>query len=154
MIIWTGWGLLGLVLAIVPSIAFESVLNSVMGPAYYRTYVWPKALSWMIAAAAIWIVGTCLAARPGRTVIDKETGQEIILRQSHTLFWVPLRYWAVPVTAFAFWALSDGLSRGPPLWSEASGPAAEDDAIRRHSFHLRRGTAQVVGRLHLDTIRR
>ncbi|MFL5778974.1 MAG: hypothetical protein ACJ761_08535 [Chloroflexota bacterium] len=34
-----------------------------------------------------------LDRRPVRTLVDKETGEEVVLREHHTMFFVPLRYW-------------------------------------------------------------
>ncbi len=112
MIIWTGWGFFALIIAILPPIAFESALNAVFGPNYYQSHMLPKVASWLVAAVTLWLAGAWLAARPGRAVIDKESGQEMVLRPSHTLFWIPVRFWALPVLAFALWVVSDGLSRG------------------------------------------
>jgi hypothetical protein len=39
-----------------------------------------------------------LNTAPGRTVIDKQTGQEISLRRKHSLFFVPMEYWG-PIVA-------------------------------------------------------
>jgi len=36
-----------------------------------------------------------LARRPTRTLVDKESGDEVVLRQAHTMFFVPMRYWAM-----------------------------------------------------------
>jgi hypothetical protein len=35
-----------------------------------------------------------------RAVIDKQTGQEIVLRQRHTLFWIPIKYWTFIILAY------------------------------------------------------
>jgi hypothetical protein len=39
----------------------------------------------------------------GRTIIDKETGREEVLRQSHTLFFIPVRFWPAICLALSLW---------------------------------------------------
>ncbi len=46
-----------------------------------------------MAAAAVWVLANHFENRPGRIVIDKQTGQEMTLDANHDLFFVPLRYW-------------------------------------------------------------
>ncbi|MDQ6719467.1 MAG: hypothetical protein M3003_01575 [Candidatus Dormibacteraeota bacterium] len=45
-----------------------------------------------VAAVAIWIVGSRLAARPGRVVIDKASGKELTIARRDTFFFIPMRY--------------------------------------------------------------
>ncbi len=49
----------------------------------------------LISAGILWRMAKQLAARPGRDMIDKATGEEITLREHHTMFFVPLKYWGM-----------------------------------------------------------
>jgi hypothetical protein len=46
-----------------------------------------------IAAVPVWLLARHLDARPGRVVIDKQSGQEITLRGAHDFFFIPLKVW-------------------------------------------------------------
>lgn len=41
----------------------------------------------------------------GRTIIDKETGREDVIRPSHTLFFIPLRFWPGICLVISIWQL-------------------------------------------------
>lgn len=58
------------------------------------------ALGMMLAAAGVWGFHLLLARRSaGRTVVDKETGEEIVLRPKHDLFFIPVKYWSFLLAA-------------------------------------------------------
>lgn len=52
-------------------------------------------LTWIAGAAVNWVVGRRLNGQPGREWIDAQTGQHVILRPNHTLFWIPMQYYSV-----------------------------------------------------------
>jgi hypothetical protein len=47
-----------------------------------------------IAAVLSWVVGSLLRKRMAQTVVDKATGEEMVLdRATHRLFFNPMHYW-------------------------------------------------------------
>jgi hypothetical protein len=107
MIIWSGWGILVLVFAVVGlliGIPLSSAITSDpdMG----------MAIS-IICAGLTMGLGSFLFARQmekgtGRVFIDEQTGQRVVMgRSAGSLFFVPVRYWAYagPVLAIVFAAL-------------------------------------------------
>jgi hypothetical protein len=54
---------------------------------------WFKLLAFWIAAAVVYRVAAMLDRQPGRTMIDKATGEEVVLKNRHTLFFIPIRFW-------------------------------------------------------------
>lgn len=56
-----------------------------------------------------------LAARPVRTLVDKDTGEEVTLRERHTMFYVPLRYWAMLYVGVGMVAVAAGLGQATGL---------------------------------------
>jgi hypothetical protein len=56
----------------------------------------------IVSAAICWFLGDYLRKRPGRVVIDKQSGKEFTLNKAHTLFLIPVRWWA-PI--LLVWAL-------------------------------------------------
>ncbi len=56
----------------------------------------------MIAAVCIWFLGSALQKSEDRVVIDKDTGEELVInRSNHSLFFIPMRLWAFPLLAGA-----------------------------------------------------
>lgn len=93
MIIWSGWGMLS---ALIAGVAL--VLSVLLDPALARLGLpTPTAvvLVWLAAAYANWTLGKRLNGRPGRELIDPRTGERVILRSRHTLFWIPMQYYSV-----------------------------------------------------------
>jgi hypothetical protein len=94
MIIWSG---LGFVVAI---IGFGCLLltevitrSSFHSDTYFQTHGWPKLAALWIAAALVYAVSLWLNRAPGRVMIDKATGEEVVLKKNHSLFFIRVRYW-------------------------------------------------------------
>lgn len=95
MIVWQGLGFLVVVIAFGCFLLAEVIARSVTGDLrYYPTHPLPRLLAAAAAAGLIYALHVRLERAPGRTVIDKATGREIVLRRKHTLFFVPIRYWS------------------------------------------------------------
>lgn len=96
MIIWRGWGLGALGIAVVVNILMQWIIGMVMGDDNYsKTHGWTWLVSMGLAAVCVWVVGVKLESKPGQVVIDKETGQELELKPRHDMFWIPFKYWAI-----------------------------------------------------------
>jgi hypothetical protein len=107
IIIWHGHGYLVAVVVFGCSLAANFIFNTTRGVGYYDHHKWPFALSLVLSAAICWFLGTYLRKRSDRVVIDKQTGKEIVINQSrHTLFFVPMHYWAPVLLAIALILLS------------------------------------------------
>jgi hypothetical protein len=81
MIIWKGWGISVVFIAIAAwiggDLASEKLLDS---PDAFNPL---SSLALAAEAAAIWRLSRYLNRQPGRTVVDKATGREFVLRRSH-----------------------------------------------------------------------
>ena len=60
---------------------------------YFAKHTWAQAVSLWIAGAAGWFLGRYLNGRPARVVIDKATGQEVLVKPKHDLMFIKLEYW-------------------------------------------------------------
>ena len=93
MIIWSGWGILSAI------IAAAGLLGSVLiDPPLARAGIPTPTgvvLVWVVAAGFNWWLGKRLNGRPGRELADPRTGERVILRSRHTLFWIPMQYYSV-----------------------------------------------------------
>ena len=94
MIIWSGFGFLGVLIPIVTWFATVFLCRTALGPVYMTTHNWPSALGLLLGAACVWLVSFKLDG-PGRQLFDPATGQTVVLRRRNTLFWIPLKYVAI-----------------------------------------------------------
>lgn len=86
MIVWSGRGFLSVVILVASFILFVKVLPKEQGDYAF-------VLACFIAGAFSWFMGKKWNESNGRTVIDKATGDEILLKENHSLFWIKLQYW-------------------------------------------------------------
>ena len=108
MIIWKGYGFLVLVIAVVIG-AIVSLLFGKIG----STEDMGAASGAIISAGVIWFVGNKLNdPTKDRTMIDKQTGQEVVLKPNHSLFFIKMQYWAIIVGGIGIIMLVDILIHG------------------------------------------
>jgi hypothetical protein len=94
MIIWNGRGFLVAVFVFGCSLCANLISNSVMGSGtYWDQHKWPLGVSLLVAAILSWSVGRFLANQKARTLIDKETGEDIVIEPCHTLFFIRMHRW-------------------------------------------------------------
>ncbi|PXY26198.1 hypothetical protein DI005_07045 [Prauserella sp. PE36] len=97
MIVWSGWGILALVFAMLGAMVGTLAglaVGVVAEPTNFGT-----ALGLAAAAVAIWFVGRRLnRPKPG---FDERTGERVMLGGRHKLFFVPMQYWGPAVGALA-----------------------------------------------------
>ena len=95
MIIWSGLGFLVAVIGFASLILTEFVSEKVTGDdQFYQEHGWVILVGMLLAAGLTYGLHRLLLQK-GRVVIDKETGQEIVLRSSHSLFFIPVKWWPV-----------------------------------------------------------
>lgn len=106
IVIWKGWGLLVLVIALVVSLA-TMMLLAALGVAHG----FGPALGAILSAVAIWVVGNKLnSPLKNRVLVDQNTGAEVILKPEHSLFFIKMQYWAFIVGAFGLFMLVGAFS--------------------------------------------
>lgn len=96
MIIWSGFGFLGLLLPIVGFGLFTALLGSAAGK-----HNWPGGLGVVLGGAGALLIAQ-RREKQSRTLVDPATGQTVVLRPRDTLFWVPLRYVAIAMIVIGF----------------------------------------------------
>lgn len=87
--IWQGWGILS---------AFLPVLSVIP---FLNTGRFGIAAGLLIGAAINAYLGYRLNNSPVKTYTDNDTGQEVIFRKKHSLFWIPMQYISVLWVAIA-----------------------------------------------------
>lgn len=86
MIVWSGRGFVSVLVLIVALFASMSIL-----PKERSDYAFVIATS--VAAIFSWYFGNKWNNKNGRIVIDEQTGQRIVLKNNHSLFWINMEYW-------------------------------------------------------------
>jgi hypothetical protein len=112
MIIWSGWGVLS---ALIAAIAFAGgVLLNLQLPRVGIPAPTGLVLAWLVGASANWVLGKRLNGRPGREMIDARTGQRVLLVRKHTLFWIPMQYYSIPMLVLGALVVVGLVLRTPP----------------------------------------
>ena len=94
MVIWKGLGFLVAIIAFAALLLTEIVSEGLTGDEqFYQENSWVILVGMLIAAVLTYGLYRLLLRQKGRVVIDKETGQEIVLRPSHSLFFVDVKWW-------------------------------------------------------------
>ena len=105
MIIWSGWGFLVIVIAGVVGGPVALAISALLGAAGVTGQPGIGPMLGLFAAAAVtWWAGQRLNGGPGRTLVDSQTGQAVVLRRRHTLFFIPMQWWAVALALFGVMA--------------------------------------------------
>lgn len=97
MIVWSGWGILVVPLVVVTVGIFgfatgAAGLNEVGG----------IIAGFLVAAPLTWLLGQKLnGPDASRTLVDPETGEAVVLRRRHSLFFIPVQYWSIPCVILA-----------------------------------------------------
>lgn len=92
MIVFSGWGsIVGLFGAGLVAMLIESTTGS-LGAATVLAGVVLAGFGW-------WVNGL-----PGRELVDPDTGEAVVLRTRHTLFWIPIQYWGLVLVPAGFFA--------------------------------------------------
>ena len=100
MIVWQGFGFLGVLIPILSYMLTVKMFQGALGVPFTDTHSWPGALGTLIGAGLVWLIARMLNS-PGRTLIDPVTGETVVLRKKHTFFFVPINYIAAVMAVVA-----------------------------------------------------
>ncbi len=126
MVIFSGWGILVVPITLLVGGAVTALLVALLDAAgLERLGGFAVGAGLLAAAGATWWAGRWLNGGTGRVLLDPATGQHVVLRRSHSLFFVPMQWWAVPLAfAGAFILLASVLGPVPAGTGSAPDPAA------------------------------
>ena len=94
MLIWSGWGILVIPIAAAVSFVGAGLSSLVNLSPQVGVY-----LGCVLASAPIWYVGSRLNRPvPG---YHPRTGERVVYKNQHTLFWIPMQYYAFIVGILA-----------------------------------------------------
>ncbi len=97
MVVWSGFGWLVAIIAI----ACLLIGNVILGDGWSGN-TWAQAGA-MLAAAAVTFGfdKVLLSKRVDKTLMNKETGEDVIIRKNDSLFFIPVRFWPFVFIAIA-----------------------------------------------------
>ena len=52
-------------------------------------------IAFLMAGIANWHLGKKWNNKPGRIMVDENTGERLEFKPNHTLFWIKMEYWGV-----------------------------------------------------------
>lgn len=95
MVVWQGAGIAAALIPAILGFIAQWGVDSYFGHGYAVAHGWQNAIAWSVGAAIVWVAGTRLEKQPGKLLVDPATGNNVELKEKHTLFWIPMKYWAV-----------------------------------------------------------
>jgi len=94
MIVWRGRGGMIALIAFGCLVLAELFTKRVFSdPNYYQKHGWPKLAASWLAAALVYALRSWLCVGQERTLIDKDTGQEVKVPFEGSLLLIPARFW-------------------------------------------------------------
>lgn len=105
LIFWKGKGFLVLLVTILTSGLSELIWESIKGDKfYYQTHGFPLALALTVSAISIYFIDKKYPTEE-KIFIDKQTNQEVLVRNENTFFFIPMKYWVWILSICALVAL-------------------------------------------------
>jgi len=103
MVVWKGWGILALIIPLLISLTVGSIIDAQYGEDFYKNSSWAMPLVLVLSSIVVFVVGYKINNKPGKIVIDPENNEQIELKTTHTMFWIPLQYWGIIILAISVW---------------------------------------------------
>ncbi|MRX06376.1 hypothetical protein GJ697_00845 [Pseudoduganella sp. FT25W] len=105
MIVWRGYGILVLVFTVIGyalgKVGAEQIWGTPLAPNYRQG---AELAGMLLAAAIVYGLHRLIEARQApRAFVDKATGEEIIVKPRHDLFFIPLKIWPYILALLGVW---------------------------------------------------
>ena len=98
MIVWSGRGFLIPLVLIASFMFFMEII-----PMDYVDAVY--VLTFLSTAIFSWFVGKKWNGVPGKVMIDKESGQEVVYKPNHSFFFIKMQYWGIVLGIISIYTL-------------------------------------------------
>ena len=99
MIVWAGkgiWAGVGIFLIMLAANYLTNVASGDNG--YWDAHHWPMGCALLVCALFCFLFGSSLRKARAKVLIDTETAEQVVIRQNHSLFFIPVFWWA-PILA-------------------------------------------------------
>jgi len=106
MLIWKGYGFLVGVITFLSSLVAQLICEYyTKDETYYTSHNAPLAYALVAAGIINGFLGNSLNNRKTKTYIDKETREEIVIKNDNSFFFIPMEYWSIILIIAAFLVL-------------------------------------------------
>lgn len=127
MIIWRGFGWLVPIIFIGVIIGGRLSVDSVLGISNsFKTYEWLSYVLTGIAALMVAALGYFLNHKKKIVIRDEESGKVISKSPSHSLFFIPIEYWAIILPLLLGWVANESMKDEKRDLSYISAPMIND----------------------------
>lgn len=109
MIIWQGRGGYVPLIVFLTSL-FGNIIFDYVNKGYYDNHHWVPGVFITLSALFVFMLNKNTDQRE-RSLVDQQTGEQLTYKPSHTLFWIPLQYWAPIITVCGIALIFGDLSR-------------------------------------------
>ena len=112
IVIWRGAGGLVIIFGII-----SAVLGNVVASAfsnqndYFARHAWLQAGALWFAGVTSWFAGRYFNTRPGKGVVNRQTGETVIEKPNHHLMFIKMEYWGLIYFAIGLVVLIFGVIR-------------------------------------------
>ena len=103
LFVWRGYGWLVPVIGFGALVLSQLAIDAYYGDGFYTANAWPKYVASGFAALLIGPLGIYLNHIKRKNLIDPETGEVLGKAPSHSLFFIPIEYWAVIIVVLLVW---------------------------------------------------
>lgn len=106
MLIWSRMGFLVPVVAVFTLALTEYVVGMTFNNSnYYEEYGWPTFVALVVAGLLCKVLGDLLNKSQGKKYIDEETGEVVVIKKTHTFFYISVQYWGIilPIIGLILW---------------------------------------------------
>lgn len=111
MIVWSGFGFVVAVFVLASSLLCNVLVDARFGAGYYSAHHWTIGVSLMLAGVLCALYGGKLLKGGHRDLVDAQTGERVVLRSRHTMFFIPVHLWGFVLGALGLALLASELFR-------------------------------------------
>lgn len=106
MIIWSGLGILVPIVIGIVYLASDFAIRTILNDSYYfSSHYWPWAFALSFSGFVVFHIARYLERSEAQLLYDPETNEQVVIRRRHSLFFIPIKYWAFLLQAAAVYAL-------------------------------------------------
>ena len=111
-IVYTGRGFLVGAFVFGSSLAANLITNWATGSdTYWNSHKWPFGTSLVLSSMLCWFVGSHYQNQKTYVLLNPQTGEKIPYRNSHTFFFIPMKWWGPLLAGTAGIVLALDLSK-------------------------------------------
>jgi hypothetical protein len=94
MIIWQGWGLIPVFIVFGILFLTETIINALFhSSTYFNNHIWASCVAFILSGVVtIYFDKLLNKLQKPKVYIDKETGEEVLMKSSNKLFFIKINY--------------------------------------------------------------